>query len=75
MAKDGIEPAADLVVSNAYWNPRPLERDVVFCRAGEIGFCREYLSRPARERESCCLSSKGGRNIYVSRYPRWNAHG
>ena len=28
MPKDGIEPAADLVVSNAYWNPRPLERDV-----------------------------------------------
>ena len=29
MPKDGIEPAADLVVSNAYWNPRPLERDVI----------------------------------------------
>jgi hypothetical protein len=25
--KDGIERAADLIVSNAYWNPRPLERD------------------------------------------------
>jgi len=29
MAKDGIEPGADLVVSNACWNPRPLERDVI----------------------------------------------
>lgn len=29
MPRDGIERAADLAVKNAYWNPRPLERDVI----------------------------------------------
>jgi len=29
MPKDGIERATDLAVSNAYWNPRPLERDAI----------------------------------------------
>jgi alcohol dehydrogenase class IV len=29
MPEDGIERAADLAVSNAYWNPRPLERDAI----------------------------------------------
>jgi maleylacetate reductase len=29
MPKDGIEKAADLAVTNAYWNPRPLERGAI----------------------------------------------
>jgi len=48
MAKDGIEPGADLVVSNACWNPRPLERDVVFCRPGKLVFAENiYPGRHA----------------------------
>ncbi|WP_445493372.1 maleylacetate reductase [Rhodopseudomonas sp. RCAM05734] len=29
MPSDGIERAADIAVQNAYWNPRPLERDAI----------------------------------------------
>lgn len=29
MPPDGIDKAADLAVTNAYWNPRPLERDAI----------------------------------------------
>ena len=29
MPEDGIDRAADLAVTNAYWNPRPLERDAI----------------------------------------------
>jgi alcohol dehydrogenase class IV len=29
MPQDGIERAAELAVSNAYWNPRPLERNAI----------------------------------------------
>ncbi|MBR0874979.1 maleylacetate reductase [Bradyrhizobium tropiciagri] len=29
MPADGIEKAADLAVTNAYWNPRPLERSAI----------------------------------------------
>ncbi|HET7716734.1 MAG TPA: maleylacetate reductase [Bauldia sp.] len=29
MPEDGIERAADLTISNPYWNPRPLERDAI----------------------------------------------
>jgi alcohol dehydrogenase class IV len=29
MPRDGIDKAADLAVTNAYWNPRPLERDAI----------------------------------------------
>jgi maleylacetate reductase len=29
MPREGIEKAADLAVINAYWNPRPLERDAI----------------------------------------------
>jgi maleylacetate reductase len=29
MPEDGIEKAADLAVKNAYWNPRPLEREAI----------------------------------------------
>jgi len=29
MPEDGIDRAADLAVKNAYWNPRPLERDPI----------------------------------------------
>jgi len=29
MPESGIDKAADLAVTNAYWNPRPLERDAI----------------------------------------------
>jgi maleylacetate reductase len=29
MPENGIERAADLAVSNPYWNPMPIERDAV----------------------------------------------
>jgi alcohol dehydrogenase class IV len=29
MPEDGIERAADLATQNAYWNPRPIERDAI----------------------------------------------
>jgi alcohol dehydrogenase class IV len=29
MPRDGIDKAADLAVTNAYWNPRPLERGAI----------------------------------------------
>jgi alcohol dehydrogenase class IV len=29
MPEDGIDKAADLAVTNAYWNPRPLERETI----------------------------------------------
>jgi alcohol dehydrogenase class IV len=29
MPENGIDKAADLAVTNAYWNPRPLERDAI----------------------------------------------
>jgi maleylacetate reductase len=29
MPRDGVEMAADLAVTNAYWNPRPLARDAI----------------------------------------------
>jgi hypothetical protein len=29
MPEGGIDKAADLAVTNAYWNPRPLERDAI----------------------------------------------
>jgi len=29
MPADGIDKAADLAVTNAYWNPRPLERTAI----------------------------------------------
>ncbi|WP_076866031.1 maleylacetate reductase [Bradyrhizobium mercantei] len=29
MPEDGIDKAADLAVTNAYWNPRPLERNAI----------------------------------------------
>ena len=29
MPEDGIDRAADLAVTNAYWNPRPIERDAI----------------------------------------------
>jgi hypothetical protein len=29
MPESGIDKAADLAVTNAYWNPRPLERNAI----------------------------------------------
>src|SRR5205807_622545 len=29
MPENGIDKAADLAVTNAYWNPRPLERNAI----------------------------------------------
>ena len=29
MPESGIDKAADLAVTNPYWNPRPLERDAI----------------------------------------------
>ena len=49
MPKDGVEPAADLVVSNAYWNPRPLvglsHKFLRHSQSGRDGSCDEVVGR------------------------------